>query len=223
VPAQLASLLVALLCSAALLIAACAKPATAQRPLTYVALGASDAVGVGTDHPESEGWVPRFGASLGPNTRVINLGISGSTLAQSLTEQLAPALDANPDVVTIWLAVNDFNAQVPLETYARDLDTLLSALDQTHARILVANVPDLVPTSAASGPSPTDLGARIDRWNAAIADVCAHHQAQLVDLHARWQELSNHPEYLSVDGFHPSSEGYARLAQVFAEAYAQPG
>jgi lysophospholipase L1-like esterase len=30
--------------------------------------------------------------------------------------------------------------------------------------------------------------------------------------------LADHPEYLSADGFHPSSDGYARLADVFAEA-----
>jgi acyl-CoA thioesterase-1 len=186
-------------------------------------MGASDAVGVGTDHPESQGWVPRFGASLGPGTRVINLGVSGSTLAHSLAEQLGPAVDAHPDVVTVWLAVNDFNAHVPLETYATDLDTLLAAFDGANARVLVANVPDLVPTSAAMGVPPSELAARIDRWNAAIADACARHHVQLVDLHARWQEVADHPEYLSADGFHPSSDGYARLAQVFAEAYAQPG
>src|SRR5438093_6097124 len=124
--------------------AGCSARAQAARPLTYVAIGASDAVGVGAKDPVTEGWVPRLGARLGADTRVVNLGVSGSTLAQALDEQLGPAIDAQPDVVTIWLAVNDLNARVPLERYAADLDTLLGQLETTtHARVLVGNVPDL--------------------------------------------------------------------------------
>ena len=62
--------------------------------------------------------------------RLVNLGVSGSTLAQALQEQLGPAVDAQPDVVTVWLAVNDLNARVPLEQYAADLETLLGQLDR---------------------------------------------------------------------------------------------
>src|SRR5918912_574483 len=124
-----------------LLAMACAQPAqpalAPPRPLTYAALGASDAVGVGATHPESEGWVPRFGASLGADTRILNLGVSGSTLAQALQEQLPPALDAHPDVVTVWLAVNDLNARTPLDRYTADLDNLLGRLEPVHARVLV--------------------------------------------------------------------------------------
>ena len=188
------------------------------RPLTYVAIGASDAVGVGAHDPETEGWVPRLGAKLGSNVRVVNLGISGSTLAQALDEQLGPALDARPDVVTVWLAVNDLNARVPLDQYAANLDTLLGRLEATHARVLVGNVPDLSRLAVSRGLEPGPLAAEVARWNLAIAEVVARHGATLVDLFSRWQEVADHPEYLSADGFHPSSDGYARLAEVFAEA-----
>ena len=197
---------------------ACSARAQAPRPLTYVAIGASDAVGVGARDPETEGWVPRFGARLGSKVRVINLGVSGSTLGQALDEQVGPALDARPDVVTVWLAVNDLNARVPLEQYAAELDTLLGQLDGAHARVLVGNVPDLGRLAAYRGIDPAPLQAEVDRWNAVIAATTARHGATLVDLYARWQEVAEHPEYLSADGFHPSSEGYQALAEVFGEA-----
>jgi len=197
---------------------ACMPSTPPSRPLTYVAIGASDAVGVGANDPETEGWVPRLGARLGPNVRVVNLGVSGSTLAQALDEQLGPALDARPDVVTVWLAVNDLNAQVPLAQYAADLDTLLGRLEATHAKVLVGNVPDVGRLAAYRGVDPGPLDADVSRWNQAIADTAARHGATLVDLYARWQEVADHPEYLSQDGFHPSADGYARLAEVFAEA-----
>jgi lysophospholipase L1-like esterase len=205
----LAGLLVAICASG------CSARAQAARPLTYVAIGASDAVGIGAKDPATEGWVPRLGARLGPEARVINLGVSGSTLAQALDEQLGPALDAQPDIVTVWLAVNDLNARVSLDRYAADLDTLLGQLEATHARVLVGNVPDLGGLAAYRGIDAKPLRAEVDRWNTVIADTTARHSDTLVDLYSSWQEVAQHPEYLSADGFHPSSEGYQALADVF--------
>jgi acyl-CoA thioesterase I len=203
--------------------AGCVAPAQAARPLTYVAIGASDAVGVGAQNPDTDGWVPQFGARLGPNVRVVNLGVSGSTLGQALQEQVGPALDAQPDVVTVWLAVNDLNARVPLEQYSANLDSMLGQLEATHARVLVGNVPDLGRLAAYRGVDPTLLDFEVAAWNAAIADSTARHGALLVDLYSQWQEIAQHPEYLSADGFHPSTEGYTALADVFAEVQsAQP-
>jgi len=198
----------------ALGVAAC-RP-TASRPFTYVAIGASDAVGVGARDPDTEGWVPRLGQRFGRDARVINLGVSGSTLAQALQEQLGPAVHARPYVVTVWLAVNDFNAGVPLERYDADLDKLLQGLRQTQAKVLVGNVPDLTPLAPFARRA--QLAEQVDAWNRAIADSVSRNGATLVDLHAHWQEAAEHPEYLSQDGFHPSSEGHARLAQIFGEA-----
>src|SRR5712692_7900570 len=183
----------------------CSARAQAARPVTYVAIGASDAVGVGAKDPITEGWVPRLGARLGPEARVVNLGVSGSTLAQALDEQLGPALDTQPDVVTVWLAVNDLNARVSLEGYGADLDRLLGRLEASHARVLVGNVPDLGGLAAYRGTDPGPLKAEVDRWNQVIADTSARHGATLVDLFSRWQEVAQHPEFLSADGFHPSS------------------
>jgi lysophospholipase L1-like esterase len=188
-------------------------------PLTYVAIGASDAVGVGASDPATNGWVPLFASKLGPSVRLVNLGVSGSTLNQALDEQIAPAVDAQPDVVTVWLAVNDFNARVPLDSYAADLDTLLTQLQTTtHARVLVGNIPDLSAVAVYQGVDPAGLDAAVDSWNQVIAETTARHGDTLVDLYARWQEIQQHPEYVSTDGFHPSDAGYQALADVFAGA-----
>jgi len=200
------------------MVVACAPVASPARPLTYVAIGASDTVGVGARDPDTEGWVPRFAARIGGNPRVLNLGVSGSTLAQALEEQLGPALDAQPDVVTVWLAVNDLNARVPLDRYAADLDRLLGALASTRARVLVGNVPDLASLPVFAGSNQARVRAEVDRWNQVIAATAERHGARVVDLHARWNELAEHPEYVAQDGFHPSSAGYARLAELFVDS-----
>ena len=205
-------------CSVLLLVACSGPPADlvrTPRPLVYVAIGASDAVGVGAIDPARDGWVPVLHRKLPVDTRLVNLGISGSLLSEALVQQLPVAVDADPDLVTVWLAVNDFAAQVPLEEYGAGLDQLLDAITtQTHARVLVANVPDLTRVPA-FGAVPHDLlEGEILRWNAAIADVVERHGAVLVDLYPFGAELAGRPDLVGGDGFHPSTRGYRRLAEV---------
>ncbi len=194
------------------------------RPLVYVALGASDAVGIGATDPAHDGWVPQLHSRMPPGTQLVNLGVSGSLLRDALVQQLPVAIDARPDIVTVWLVVNDFNARVPLDEYVAQLDTLLSELRQkTNARLAVANIPDLTVVPAYRSIDPRALRAEIARWNEAIARVCAQHSVLLVDLSSTWHELATNPDYISADGFHPSSTGYRRLADVFWDALVRGG
>ena len=195
----------------------------------YVGMGASDAVGLGTRYPSKDGWIPKF-ATLINAEMTINLGRSGSTLAQAMREQLPKALELQPEVITIWLAVNDFNQQVfdslLLTSYTSDLNDMLSQLRtklSTDTRILVGNIPDLSKVSiyASLGIPKFLLSLQIKRWNDAIKHAVRKHNCQLIDLYSHWKELANHPEYVAFDGFHPSSDGYDRLAQFFYEQYSR--
>jgi acyl-CoA thioesterase I len=200
------------------------RPTTVSeaRPLTYVALGASDSVGVGANLPEAESWVSVLHGQFPPGSRLVNLGVSGTLLREAIDQQLPVALDSDPDLVTVWLAVNDLNARVPLERYTAELDTLLGALRQgTHAAILVGNVPDVARLPAYQQVGRQAIRTEVDRWNASIAELVARHGAELVDLHAGWRELAEHPEYIGRDGFHPSTEGHRRLAGIFLDAVVQ--
>lgn len=216
-----------ILLTISLLIGGCTPARTSAEsqsgPLRYVALGASDAVGVGARDPERDGWVTRFHERLPAGSSLVNLGVSGSRLSQALEQQLPVAVGSEPDIVTVWLAVNDLNDQVLLDRYAADLETLLAALEQTGATVLVGNVPDLTLLPAYRDVDGRFLAPRIEAWNAAIAAVVHRHSAILVDLFALWREQLAHPEYVSADGFHPSSEGYVALADVFWSALAANG
>jgi lysophospholipase L1-like esterase len=51
-------------------------------------------------------------------------------------------------------------------------------------------------------------------FNQKINEIAGRHAATVVDIHAATQEqLASHPEYFSVDGFHPSDEGYEMWAE----------
>ena len=192
-------------------------------PLVYVAIGASDAIGVGASAPEQDGWVPLLRDRLPDDSTLVNLGVSGSKLSEALEQQLPVALAAQPDLVTVWLAANDLTGRVPLEAYTADLDRLLAALDTTGATVLLGNLPDLAQLPALRAVDPTLVRQEVDAWNAAIAEVASHHRVILVDLRTTWQELAAHPEYVAADGFHPSSLGHARLAERFWQALQASG
>jgi lysophospholipase L1-like esterase len=188
-----------------------------SRPVTYVAIGASDAIGVGADDPDTQSWPAVLASWLPPRSRLINLGVPGITLHRALEVELPVALDApRPGLITVWLAVNDFASGVALKAYVADLQTLLHELRaRTRATILVGNLPDLAALPSFRAQDRAGLAARIATWNAAIAATARRDGATLVDLYARWRELAAHPEYVSSDGFHPSTAGYRRLASLF--------
>lgn len=200
-------------------------PATPAPVVSYVAIGASDAVGVGASDPNHTAYVPLIIARLPKTTVALNLGISGETLHAALTDELPLAINARPTLITVWLVGNDFKQCVPLSQYTTDLNTLLGQLQtKTHAKVFVANAPDFsvlpaVRQIAASGSfcgapaTYASIRARSQQWNRAIdAAVAAHHDT-LVDLFD--SPLSTHPDYVSADGFHPSDAGYLALANLF--------
>lgn len=206
--------------AATLALTACgpARGGAEPRPLTYVAIGASDAVGVGARDPERESYVNRLAERLPPGSSVANLGVSGSRLDQAIQQQLPVAEGLRPDLVTVWLAVNDLNAMVPLERYTAELDALLGGLDETGATVLVGNVPDLALLPAYKSVDPKVLEAGVAAWDEAIAATVRKHGDVLVDLRALSREQAEHPEYVGADGFHPSTQGHMRLAELFLQA-----
>jgi lysophospholipase L1-like esterase len=224
----------ALVCLAAL--SACGSSSAATHPpanptathaasVVYVALGASDAVGVGAADPNTQGYVPVLISRLPQDADALNLGVSGYKVHDALQNKISAAVNAHPTLVTIWLAGNDFRGCTPLNTYSADLNSLLDQLKWgTKAQVFVANLPDmsllpaLRPGSQGLGAchqsqTSAQLRAETQTWNAAIAQVVSSHGDDLIDLYRA--ELASHPEYISGDGFHPTAAGYLRLADLF--------
>lgn len=205
--------------------AATTTPA-AKPSVVYVALGASDAVGVGASDPNHTAYVPILISRLPKGAFALNLGISGETLHQALADELAPAIQQQPTLITIWLVGNDFKDCVSLTQYGVDLNTLLGQLQtKTHAKVFVANAPDMsflpaIQKQAAQdghfcgvGTSQTQIRGLVNQWNTVIDASVASHGDTLVDLYH--SNLVQHPNYLYTDGFHPSDKGYLALANLF--------
>ena len=197
------------------------SPQQSVKQITYVAIGASDTFGLGTYDPYDENWPTDLATLLGPShIHLINLGIPGIVTHNVLTLELPIALDSHPDLITIWLGVNDIVANVPANSYASDLNTLLARLraNSPHARIAIANIPDLTLLPFFAEYDPQLLTQQIQAYNTIITSAAQQHQAILVDLTQQNYNLQAHPEYISSDGLHPTDIGYQQLANLFYQA-----
>jgi lysophospholipase L1-like esterase len=194
------------------------RPAVAaSRPLAYAAIGASETVGVGADNPVTQSWVADLARKLPRGSRLINLGKSGALLAYGVRRELPAAVSGNPDLVTVWMAVNDINARVPPAVYRSQLDTLLGTLQhRTQAAVYVGNVPDLTIMPLYGSLDKGALLGVVKIYNGIISAVARAHHATVIDLFTQTRRtLPAHPEYLSGDGFHPSTAGYADIANLW--------
>ncbi len=242
-------------------VAACSRgeeavtPTTPPKPpLTYVAVGASETTGTGADRPETEAW-PRVLADRlrqgGRQVTFTSLGFNGAQVAEARASS-APKVEAlQPNLVTIWLNVNDLINQVrglggTTAAFEQQLGELVHRARRGGATtVLVANSPALdrlpayldclnpagtrclIPAAfRAFVPTPSVLSALVDAYNQATARVVQREGAVLVDLHAaslRAREEGREASLVSADGFHPSTAGHAAVAATFAEAAERAG
>lgn len=204
-------------------------------PPVYVAVGASETTGAGSDQPLRDGW-PRVlhRTALPAGAVFVNMGIPGATVAQALAEEITDTLAARPNLVTVWLNVNDMTQGVAPATYERQLDTLVRTLrGNGSTRVLVANTPPLDNLPAyqagrilAGLPGPDQLRELVAAYNDAIARVVERQGAHLVDLHAvgmAARAAGTEPQMISRDGFHPSTAGHAAVAAAFADVLKASG
>lgn len=194
-------------------------PAATKRPAyVYVAIGDSVTFGTCATNPSTDSWPEVLSHRMPTGTQVINLGIPGWTAHDALQSELPEALDAQPNLATVWLGVNDLkNGNVTLDSYRHDLDTILTDLGtKTHAHVAVANIPDLTLLPRFYGADQKALTAEVvQAWNAAIAQEVSMHHFILVDVYAHSTEVLGHPEYLCNDGLHPTTLGYQQIAALF--------
>jgi acyl-CoA thioesterase-1 len=200
--------------------------ATTSPGIKYVAIGASDTVGVGASDPAKGSW-PAIVASHLPagSPAYVNLGVSGSLAVQAVTQQLPGAIAQKPSLVSVWLAVNDLNTTIEPASFAESLGQIVDGLVQkTGATIFVGNVPDLRAVPAYASVDKARLLAGIQSYNDVIAQIAARYpgRVNVVDLFTGSAALVV-TGTVSADGFHPSDEGYQLIADRFANAMRAKG
>lgn len=224
------------------------RQAAERRPrLLYVAIGASETFGIGAANPVREAWPRVFlRMALPRRSSLVNLGIPGATVADALTKEAHRIAKLEPEIVTVWLNVNDILGGVPVHTYERNLDRLLRLVTKDEdTKVLIANTPPLrwLPSYRAcrpdpapgapdcplwfSWPRPKVIDRLIESYNAAIERAAVRVGASVVDLHSTTLALTRRgggANLVAADGFHPSTQGHKEIATAFADALSRfPG
>lgn len=204
-----------------------ASPAIEPRPITYAAIGASDVVGTGAKDPPHESWINVLHGMMPEGTKLVRLGRGGITLGEANRMEVPEAVEAQPDVITMWNVVNDATHGISLTTYLNDLTAALDKLTgETQAQIVLLNMPDITVVMNGLPASQKDLiRGGIEQWNRAIGETAARYgdRVHVVDLFPVSEEVLDHREYISGDNFHPSSAGYRRLAEVVWDEITRDG
>lgn len=221
-----------------------AAPTPGPRQLVYAAVGASDAFGIGASSREAA-WPYVFAREvLPPDARILDLGVPAITTAAAERTEVPAALAAGPDVVTVWLAVNDVLQGVRPADYEAALGRLVHRLRRDgQTTVLLGTTPPLEglpayracrPDPPAGGPrclyfrrdqTPTQLREVTDAYTAAARRVAAREGARVVDLGAVLRssaaaaDAAGVDDLVAGDGFHPNDAGHTALARAFAAAY----
>jgi lysophospholipase L1-like esterase len=184
---------------------------------TYVAMGDSFTAGV---VPGQSRWPDEIARALGPHVRYENLASVGATSEKVESEQLARAIELEPDLITLVCGANDVleSTRPDPREYADRLGRMFRRLrrEAPGAEILSATYPDisrfldLRPRSRAR----VENGMRL--FNDAARSVAETHGVVLLEGfdHPAADERST----FGADGFHPSEEGHRRAAYEFLRA-----
>ena len=201
-------------------------PATPRHPWTrYVALGDSFTEGIG-DPDETRpgyhrGWADRVAEELAlgaaavegsPKFSYANLAVRGKLIGQIRDEQLAPALELRPDLITLCAGGNDVirPGGDPDDT-ARILDTMVQILSTTGATIVLFNGPDVRET-----PVVGSIRGKVAIFNENVRTIAARHDAVVADMWSL-RELTR-PEMWDEDRLHFSALGHHTIARMVLEA-----
>jgi lysophospholipase L1-like esterase len=189
---------------------------TPQHPWTrYVAIGDSFTEGIGDPEPRSpgghRGWADRVAEVLSDGTEdfaYANLAIRGRLLGQIFDEQLEPALELRPDLVTISAGGNDIlrPGTDPDEVAAR-FETGLRRLTGSGATVVMFNGPDLGRT-----PVLGRLRGKVAIYNENLRTLAQKHDAIVADMWAL-RELSD-PRMWAPDRLHFSAVGHTTIARM---------
>jgi acyl-CoA thioesterase-1 len=191
----------------------------------YVALGDSTAVGVGAAGVGYPELIYRRMKALGWPAGILNLGQSGSVSADVVRGQLEKAISVDPDLITVGIGGNDLWRLVSPDRFRANLLAIADGLARTRAHVVVSNLIDLGHAPIAKGAlsmmsiPPAMISARVREFNKHLQQLASRPRTTVVDLHSLGElELSNHPEFFSADGFHPSEAGYQRWADLIFPA-----
>lgn len=188
---------------------------------TYVALGDSLTYGFGAQNYK-DSWTYKTADYLSKGGQGITLkdfSYPGYRVAD-VSETLEPAIATKPDIVTLFIGINDTHKLVQTPDFKTRYDNILYRLShETKAKIYVINLPYLGGPTVLLPPYTYYFDAETKARNKVIKGLAEKYGALYIDLYSATSgQFKNSGPYYAKDLYHPSVEGYKIWADIIDNA-----
>ncbi len=181
----------------------------------YVALGDSFTEGIGDPEPKSaggyRGWADRVAEVLSqgnPDFAYANLAIRGRLLHQIVEEQIEPAIELRPDLISLSGGGNDIiRPGTDPDAIAGELETAVERLGAHGSTVVLFTGPDIAMT-----PVLRRSRGKVAIFNENIRAIATRHDAVVVDMWAI-TDLKD-PRMWAPDRLHFSALGHHTIARA---------
>ncbi|HET6206294.1 MAG TPA: arylesterase [Terracidiphilus sp.] len=177
----------------------------AGRPI-LVCFGDSITAGYGL--PKGQAYSDALQRKLdlnGYSYTVNNQGTSGAT-SKDAVANLRTILQLRPDTAIVEFGGNDGLRGIPLDQTRRNLDTVLTGLENAHVKILVAGI-----------TLPPNYGPDyIHAFETMYSELAAQHHTAFVPM--IYKDLVKVPGTIQPDGIHPTAKGSEIIADTLYPA-----
>ncbi len=185
----------------------------------YAALG--DSFTAGRDSIAAERWADLLAAGMrrvNPDLRYANLAVDGATSTEVLDHQVEPALELEPDFVSVICGANDvlLATRPDVSGYEERIDDDLRSAARGrpgggHRHRHGAGELALHGDAAAHRTAPDQGDDRAQRGHS-----CRRGRYDILCLPIAGHEALRDPDTFSADGLHPSSGGHRFVAEQAA-------
>ncbi|MGA9426364.1 MAG: arylesterase [Terracidiphilus sp.] len=132
---------------------------------------------------------------------VVNEGTSGATTKDAVAS-LPEVLRLHPEVAIVEFGGNDGLRGLPLSDTEKNLDTVITALEAAHVKVLLAGI-----------TLPPNYGPDYIRaFDGMFRKLAAEHHTALAPM--IFKDLVHVPGTIQADGIHPTAKGAAMVADT---------
>lgn len=168
-------------------------------------------------------WWKRVIDKLG---MTLNLNNSWSASRVSVTDASggvtrASNLGTNPNVIIVYMGINDFNHEVATATFRSAYSTMLDTIKTTYpnAEVYCATLPPCERNGTTGDPEINDAGVYLSEWNQIITEVATAKSVSILDFANCGITYANMPTYMgdysssTGQALHPNADGHALIAE----------
>jgi acyl-CoA thioesterase-1 len=198
-------------------------PQPSSGAVRYLSLGDSLTEGIGAADLDN-GTFPALLAAkwraAGCEVELQNVGISGYTAGQVLSDEVPAIADFQPTVITFQAGGNDIAQSVSLEEYRKNVKAVLAAASDSGAKVVVLAQNEWFRSPDGQNYGENPAAQRVE-FDAALIEEAESHGAQFVDMRPLYKQQADEGQWVD-DGLHPTPEAYEAWAEGLADAVPAP-